>query len=307
MTRIVRKLGTFKGAEPTGVSDAQQKIDSEIRGFADLAEEEFSEYLEAFGELKRFETQRQLVLLLLMNYKDFDDMVDGFFHDWKEGVLPAGFSIDNVSLDINRRVLNFLSSFRTYLDHTETRLTREFRDDSSRVDEFKTLCSYHYDNCFAYRFMYELRNYAQHYDMPVGNMRLQSNLDEESHEVSYSMGVLFNRDALLRNRKWKNILREEISALETEFDVRPFIQQIVNCVLEIDKRIAGRDLSEALEGAEYIEKLMEPIKETVGTAIIFEYDFDEYVQKKRMPPLEIHYIPVRIMEMVFQLKQLLEA
>jgi hypothetical protein len=70
-----------------------------------------------------------------------------------------------VTADANRHVLDFLFAVRTYLDHSERRAKHEA--DPDVADDFKRLTGKFYDEIFSFRFMYRLRNFAQHCGMPV--------------------------------------------------------------------------------------------------------------------------------------------
>jgi len=116
--------------------------------------------------------------------------------------------INNKTNVLMRLISEFLSAFRTFLDHWETYLKRKFGKESNEAVLFKSATWYEYDNVFAYRFLYELRNYIQHEEFPDIAVSSKINEFEEKH---YSLD--FNPVELLENghnlKKVQNDLLDE--------------------------------------------------------------------------------------------------
>ncbi len=82
-------------------------------------------------------------------------------HSWEE--------LETVTLEINRHFLNYLASQNAYLDHSLKYLNNHFGDNSNQFLGFKTLTKNFFDNKFAYRLLYNLRNYSIHYGYGYAN------------------------------------------------------------------------------------------------------------------------------------------
>lgn len=67
-----------------------------------------------------------------------------------------------------RYINNYLSSYKGFIDRWETYLKRN--KDESFIQFFKEAISSIYDKYFEYRFIYNLRNYAQHNGTPVSKV-----------------------------------------------------------------------------------------------------------------------------------------
>ena len=63
---------------------------------------------------------------------------------------------------LRRILLNWLNSIRLFDDHNRARIVRMYGDPSRELDAYKLARSEIYDEIPSYRFMFELRNYAQH-------------------------------------------------------------------------------------------------------------------------------------------------
>jgi len=88
----------------------------------------------------------------------------------------AGSYLEKMIFNLNRLMLNFLSAFRTFLDHTQTNLDRTYGKESENFKIFKKTRSSYYDNYFSYRFLDKLRNYSQHMGMPITGIDTSSEL-----------------------------------------------------------------------------------------------------------------------------------
>ena len=130
-----------------------------ITSIRTLNDNEFQEYCKASAYLMDFSRNQQLYKMILLNYEDFLNIIIKYSDDYKKDPSNVNLPImEKIFLDINRYLLNFLSSVRTFLDHTETKLKTVYGSNSVQVNKFKKKCSVEYDSNFSYRFLYKLRN-----------------------------------------------------------------------------------------------------------------------------------------------------
>jgi len=131
---------------------------------------------------------------------------------------------DSEKLNINRFLLNYLFSFRTYIDHLETFINREFGKDSEEMKDWVILKSkVHLEN-FVYRFMYKLRNYAQHCGMPIDIFEISSSIVNNEYSVQINIG--FDPQGLLSKfDSWGSALKVELQnsdIINLEDSIRDF-------------------------------------------------------------------------------------
>ncbi|MGG3798623.1 hypothetical protein [Metabacillus fastidiosus] len=190
--------------------------------------------------------------------------------------------------------MNFLSICRTYLDHTETSLKRKFGAESEQFKNFKTACSYEYDNCFAYRFLYKLRNYSQHCGVPVGSISIDSRA-EDNGQVDYSISVQFDRDSLLRNYdSWGIPVKKELENLTDLFPVNEYIDEVMASFERINLALIEERIPELVEGAEYIYEMIRPFEEQPGIPCIIDFKNMQSNGGK----LKIEWFPLHLLQMV---------
>lgn len=222
----------------------------------DLTVEEYSAYRNARDRIMRFTSDYDMLIIVVMNYLDFQEYMKA------APEMPPHDLQTAFKAEVNRRILNLLASVRSYLDHSETKLKRRYGEDSEPLRRFKSECSFAYDNFFSYRFLYELRNYVQHCGMPVGHISMSSRLlDLAAKTVETIVSISFDRDSLLENhRKWKPALRQELSEHPVHIPIAPLLDELVNCLRQINGTVIEGELSELEQCAAAIHSLTECVE-----------------------------------------------
>jgi hypothetical protein len=270
-----------------------------IESLRKLEDKEFQEYTKTISCVSGFSNDQQLYKLTLLNYEDFLNIIIKISKDYNDDPTKVSFSIlEEMNLNINRYLINYLFSVRTFLDHIETKLKNLYDQNSIKVINFKKACSFEYDNCFSYRFLYKLRNYSQHCGLPLEGFSLESKEEPEfSGKIVNSMIVKFKRENLLTYGEWGNRIKQEIKALPEEFNVLPHVINLTKSLDKINRVIINDNISELIKSAEYIEQLITPAINKEGIPIIFRFSNDGKTKQ-----IEMIHIPFHIIEYVKQLK-----
>ncbi|PCJ89654.1 MAG: hypothetical protein COA57_01170, partial [Flavobacteriales bacterium] len=230
-------------------------------GIRELTKEEYDRYVNHIQTLTKYSTNQHLFKIVELNYTDFITKLNDYLEIYNESPGADMAEFEHLYLDLNRYILNILSSVRTFLDHSETRLKREYGAESEEYKLFKLETSQAYDNNFAYRFLEKLRNFAQHCGLPSGNVEITSSGDENGNTVN-KLTLFFDRENLLsRFDRWGNPVKSELSELEEKFEVVPLIKEKNELLKSINSKLAAKELSKyKLEG----DELMNLILETEG-------------------------------------------
>ena len=110
---------------------------------------------------------------------------------------------------LRRILLNWLNSIRLFDDHNRTRIVRTYGDSSRELEAYKAERSAIYDGIPSYRFMFELRNYAQH----CGQVPVQARIHQDAS--GSTLDLYFDRDQLLRNLEigsWSNLIWNRVQS-----------------------------------------------------------------------------------------------
>ncbi|WP_149826924.1 hypothetical protein [Streptomyces tailanensis] len=170
-----------------------------------------------------------LALLTDSPYAALEKCYDEFKHamaalrspDSKSGTLPRQVRETRSRLD------NLLSALRAFTDRTAHDLKERYGENSDPVSTFKESLSCEYDNEFAYRFMYKLRNYSQHCGQPDLSAKAQGGRTENG-EVVRTVSVTFDPVVLLsRFNKWGAHVKGELQAMGGEFEAEPIVDSLM--------------------------------------------------------------------------------
>jgi hypothetical protein len=244
MTNIGRELAVFH--------------DNIMDSIRELGETEYTEYKRADVCLKQYEQDQALFTTVLLNYDDFEGTLQQCLNEYVSYTDVSVIEqppIGDMMLNINRRILNLLSAFRTYLDHSRYNLSKRYGEHSERLQNFDIARKAAYDGSFSYRFADGLRNYVQHCGMPLGAIELRREPDIVAETVTYSLEVYFDRDALLDRFRWKNRVRKEIALLPEEFPVRPQLAEVMRLLEQINLAVLGDELLGIVQAAQIVRKL----------------------------------------------------
>ncbi len=230
----------------------------------ELSEDEYNKYSSIIINLMKLENEQGLYKIIVLNYNDF--------------IAKTNLSIKNINLsdmesfsifylDINRHILNVLSSIRTYLDHTETRLKKEFGKNHTITNKFKELVKKAYDENFSYRFLYKLRNYSQHCGLPAGSLKTTASNDGGFKEV---LTLALVRDDLLNNYDSWSIVKEEIKNKDEEFDIINLLKDKVEILKNINEEISKLVYNEYFDEANSLMELLWLAKNKTGTPCLLK-------------------------------------
>lgn len=159
--------------------------------------------------------------------------------------------------EMNRLLLNYLSSFKTFLDHLNTRYSRLEHQGYSCLKDFKKITSVCYDTSFYYRFFYKLRNYVQHCGLPISYMNISEQPDKGSVSVNISIG--FDRNALLDSFDW-GVVKDDLLKQAERLELLPCLQGFMHEVQNINLVATTIELSIANESWRKLNEIFDEVR-----------------------------------------------
>ena len=171
-------------------------------------------------------------------------------------------------------VVNFLTSMRMFLDHTEAELKRrDEQDGSDRFSSWKAACSAEYDDYFAYRFLYRFRNYIQHVGLPLSTMSIHSELDEHD-EVIGAVFVGESPQRLVEDYDGWSTVASELKMLNDDIDLSDQIHLAMECLTRIAEALLTEDLPELKECVEKFDEVVGDLEDYEGGPWLVEFTGD---------------------------------
>ena len=105
--------------------------------------------------------------IMLHNYTDFTTTVLALAEDYRIRPTNEPKITDNSFIRLNAKLTNLLSSFRLYIEISDTNYSSPIFSKSDAKELLKEKTRSLYDNTDDYAFFYKLRNYAQHCGFPI--------------------------------------------------------------------------------------------------------------------------------------------
>ncbi|MET8923699.1 hypothetical protein ABZW26_15085 [Streptomyces sp. NPDC004623] len=133
---------------------------------------------------------------------------------------------------IRQAMDDFLSAFRAFDDRTSRSLKKDFGERSVEFTTFKSALSEEFDNSFAYRFTYKLRNYSQHCGNVPMTGKVHATLEADGSKTK-TVDLNFDPIELLAEfDAWGSIVKNELKTMSGEFPVEAVVDQaMTSCMI----------------------------------------------------------------------------
>lgn len=173
--------------------------------------------------------------ILLENYLEFEKELliitlnYTYFNKWD---YPHGQS--NIK-NINRRLINVLTTARMYLDQSNHDLNKLKLNFDNLSHDYSNKKSIIYDNRLGYRVMEELRNYAQHRDLPIHRIKFNSRSLPDQSQKPWEHRLLPYLDVsiLEEDGSFKARILKEIKSNGLEYPVLPLVREYIEGLCEL--------------------------------------------------------------------------
>lgn len=158
----------------------------------------------------------------------------------------------------------FLSSATTFLYLAENDLKRKYGQGSNEFSEFNSLRQNLHASNFSYRFLYDLRNFSQHYALPITSLDLHSSRPTLTEDLEIYVELSFQRDKLLASGwNWKEELRKDIEGQPEQILALPLIDQYLLILMNICLAFALPERERTADAFTYFNAL----RETLGAPL----------------------------------------
>ncbi|MCX7000248.1 MAG: hypothetical protein NT106_08150 [Candidatus Sumerlaeota bacterium] len=216
--------------------------------------------------------------ILLGNYREFEEEILTMSLRHNIFATELHYELRPQRKELNRRIANFLSSARSYLDQLLRNMNMIYGEGAIKPKSIEKLTNQKYDNCFSYRLMEQLRNYVQHYGLAAPSISVSYTATKLklSSQFACTLTPQTLKKHLLEDKEIKPSVRTEINALTDPIDLKYHIREYFGCINAIHNEVR-RTLAEDSDSWEKtirdaidrfkIEFHLKDDEETVGLAI----------------------------------------
>lgn len=211
-------------------------------GFEEISENYFRDIKRSYDCLLNiFEIERKYDLIV-SNYIELENEFNSVLVNHFVGRYPGWINHLEVQLQINRRLANFLSTCKTYMDQKSRHVSCCFDGAKDQSDRLEKFASSIYDANPHYRLMEALRNHVQHYSLPVHESKIGGERIEEIRiEFEYKAAFYLKKKEILQNKGFKASVRDEMpEKVELISSVRSYMRDVSKVHTEARKIVATR-------------------------------------------------------------------
>lgn len=270
-----------------------------------LSLETYKKFQEASREIEDLYANRRLLEIVMLNFQELHEFIEPAFRELiTQGSTMSGAKRkngDKFTVRINRLFLNYLSSVRTFQDHSQLGIDRKFGKDSTVYEKYKSILGVFYDQSFAYRFFNKLRNYAQHCGLPLEDFGYTLQRNQKDGGAQAQFHFVFDRDSLLKAYDgWGKKVREDLQTKEKHFEVWPLVHEMTHNIIQIGINIEILNKDRLMHSINFIEKLAKNFRgENIEVCIFKNITTDN---DGKVVNFEIDQMPFETMEILMNSK-----
>jgi hypothetical protein len=178
--------------------------------------------------------------LVIDNYLEFEtDLLNSVAREMVRG-LATWTAFQTERNQMNRRIVNLLSSCRLYLDHTRHHLSKIDSGNGAIATAIETRIAAQYDSSLGFRAMEALRNYVQHRGYPLHGVSFNGRWVDERKKLRYAVIPYMKLDELAEDGKFKATVLEELRVLGTTADIKPLVREYVDGLGKIHTEVRSQ-------------------------------------------------------------------
>lgn len=206
---------------------------------------------------------------------------------------PISVVMDGFVL-IAQRISNFLSSTTAFLDQVETQLRRIHGEGSPELNTWDEKRKSLHAKSFSYRFLYQLRNFAQHCSLPFSSFNIAGERSSENAPLLFKINAMILRDGLFGvGFNWKKSVEAEIRDQPTEFELLFLIPEYLHILRQLCLEAVQLHSMQLAECASYLDAVHRTLKIPMGAVPII---FIGESTSKDIPPSRYESIPMEQFE-----------
>ena len=193
----------------------------------------------AISGLNQFVFLEQKFDYVIENYLEFEKHLLSVTADQ---MILSGHDVNwfHTQRDVfNRRIMNLLSTGKTYIDTTPQHVANLFGRNSAEVDSTSSIFSESYDNRLGYRAMSAMRNFVQHRGLPVhGSNYTAAWVDKKvGRSLLYTVDPYLHPQELRDGGKFKASVLTELENIGKKIDLKLLVRDYIEGLAEAHTKI----------------------------------------------------------------------
>lgn len=127
-------------------------------------------------------------------------------------------------IDFNRLFINYCTSVRTLTEIVEKKIKHAYSKESPEFEKFENIRNCFYDSYFSYKFLYNIRNFALHFQYPIHFVNIVFDNYIENKPRKRDLLVMFVKQHLLQDPDFSKKMKKDLANYGECFPVQPIIE-----------------------------------------------------------------------------------
>ena len=226
----------------------------------EISEEEFNKFKIDSETIRRFEYYKNRLTEIDFNKRSFHQAKRHYTELLKKNQsMRIGYDFKGEAyIELNRCFINFITSFKSLIEHCEKKITHIYTEDSKEFVEFKKhIRNLHFES-LAYKLADRMRNYAIHSTYPIDKV----NFDVISFDLSktdnmFEVGVFISRELIDNSKTLKKKFAKHMGEIGDGIEIVPILGEVRIIIEKILKKFVLICKSEFIESANSLIQLTE--------------------------------------------------
>ncbi len=201
----------------------------------ELTSEQLNDLNYSFDSLTEFSKNSWIFKIVELNYQTLMNTTDGIFSILSKSFPNTWYELEQASIEFNRHFLNYLSSMNTFLDQQSKFLSNYFGKDSDELKKFRDRTTDFFDNHFAYRLLYKIRNYTVHCGFSILSINSSQEIVNNGSTKRITYVPYFLKEELLKNFDFGSVLKPELKNMDGNIKVYDLVNKSISLYQELNE------------------------------------------------------------------------
>ncbi|WP_339216661.1 hypothetical protein [Ornithinibacillus sp. FSL M8-0202] len=256
-----------------GYSHIAEDGKKEVIVLKHISEAEYEKHLKNLEFCRHYNHLKNIYSLVINNGKSFLKFSEVLSDNPKADEFD-----DDVGLEGNRLLINYLTSIGMFIDYGEKEMSKALGKDAR--NEFRKKTNELYDRHLSYRFLVLMRDYVVHYSFPL-HTHVKSLIEPS--------GLFAQKSNLLRYKKWKHA-KADIEKMPSKINLYPHVIEMQKYISELFNFCLLKLSSKLVDVIQYANDLIQAADRKNPIFISFENEEKYRAGQFSLHPVELESV-----------------
>lgn len=233
----------------------------------EISEEEFEGYKNDSETIRKFEYYKNRLTEIDLNIESFH-LAKRHYTELLEKNQTEHIDYDykaEAHIELNRCFINFITSFKSLIEHCEKRIVHNFTEESKEFEIFKEYIRNLHFESFAYKLADQMRNYAIHSAYPIDKVNFDViSFDLLKSDKIFEVGIFISCELFENSKTLRKKFSKHLAEIGDGVEIIPILRELRIIIEKILKKFLAICESDFFDSAKRIIQLTEEKYERLG-------------------------------------------